>query len=1118
VPSAIIRLTHDYFEDAGTALLLPAGQSNSGEIISLIDDFFADSATGIAIADQGDEVEAVNCSFDFNATAVTLTAPTILRCAGAAGPTSAGAPRPHARAGPPGSSPLNPPREMIIIVMTDRRETRRQRMTLRILARLHAPAAACLLLLPVARAQTLGFTQYGIAGTAVAARFQWHARAKVVSRAGGSGTIQFDRAWRTLRDGTAFEPYAVGVPITVHDGAQSETVVPTASTCAVGGAAPCAVTANFRYAHGARLEVQTGTAGLAEAAAFLRAAGGTVLLPPGGYTVGADLTLPPQVNLQFLRGAVLTVPTPVTLTIEGQIEAGNFRIFSVTAPTTVTDAAMVAGSTTLTSSEANFSATQVGSRLYVLGASATAVGGRHLPQTGVLTAVAGPGAATASFPNASGAALAQTTAIFGGSYVVPTCCHTASVNPRWWGAVGDGETDDTAAIQETMTAAALGGLPVDLGAGTYAVSHPIDGGDPMQDGNYSPSGQVGGAASIIGGNASTYASGFAAIGDAWRPGQFVLYRRNMAGVEWRGFTVNGNARASCLDASWIIPPGVGGPSAQDIFEDLRDTGCLYRGMVFDNDNDSTIQSIHDQGTAGAATTASTAVAAGSADPVYPASMAGIYPGSLTVVGSGATQEEAVVASVTTGSFTPMAPWRYSHGPGAYTVAAPGVGIQIDAEGGEQSIVEPYAVGELKISVQDGAIVGGWLGGGLEASGQSYNDLTISGTQIAANPLTGVAINSTNTGFHGTDQIDCDACYVIGPYAVAGKFAEGITFHGGLVDPGTAYFSDITTGQCGYFPVFRFYDVHLFGLPPAPADNRGCSGYNWVVDNSQAPNGTLTSRLASAGFKDSSPLTVLSSSTARPALTVRGSSGADLLDAGTGGPPLLRAQDNGLLDVAVSASAQAPAAADAVTLGYDFDGQQEADLWNDAAGAAPTALSFDWRVLNGSGQPQSAASLDHSGDFTAAGGLAGTSLTLGGGAALTGQTGTGSNIVTDRAPTLTSPTLAGTPTLPARYLTGGATISQPAATGTLALTGQLPFAATPPTLGGAALGAGQCASTTVAVPGANASQAVAVTPVQYPGAGFYWQAYVSAPGVVTVSVCAAVAGTPAASAYNVRVIP
>jgi hypothetical protein len=991
-------------------------------------------------------------------------------------------------------------------------------MTLRILARLHAPAAACLLLLPTARAQTLGFTQYEIAGTAVAARFQWHARAEVVSRADGSGTIQFDPAWRTLRDGTAFEPYAVGVPITIHDGAQSETVVPTSSTCAVGGASPCAVTANFQYAHDARLQVQSGTAGLAEAARFLPAAGGTILLPPGGYTVSADLTLPPQVNLQFLRGAVLTVPTPVTVTIEGQIEAGNFRIFSVTAPTTVTDAAMAAGSTTLTSSQANFSPAQVGSKLYVLGANAAAVGGLHLPQTGVLTAVTAPGAATASFTNASGAALAQTTAIFGGSYVVPTCCHTASVNPRWWGAVGDGQTDDTAAIQETMTAAALGGLPVNLGVGIYAVSQPIDGGDPMQDGNYSPSGQVGGAASIIGGNASMYASGFAAIGDAWTPGQFVLYRHNMAGVEWRGFTVNGNARASCLDAGWTIPHGLGAPSTQNIFEDLRDTGCLYQGMVFDNDNDSTIQSIHDQGTAGVATTASTAIAAGSADPVYPASMAGIYPGTLTVVDSGAAQEEAVVASVTTGSFTPMAPWRYSHGPGAYTVAAPGVGIQIDAEGGEQSIVEPYAVGELKISVQDGAIVGGWLGGGLEASGQSYNDLTISGTQIAANQLTEVAINSTNTGFHGTDQIDCDACYVIGPYAVAGKFAEGITFHDGLINPSTAYFGPITTGQCGYFPIFRFYDVHLFGLPPAPAGNSGCSGYNWIVDNSQAPNGTLTAKIASAGFQDASPLTITSSSTGQGVLTLRGTGGADLLDAGAGGQPLLRAESNGLLAITASAGSQAPAAGAAMVLGEDYDGQSEGDFWNAAAAAQNTAPAFDWRVLDNGSQPREVASLDRLGDFSAAGGLAGTSLTLGGGAALTGQTGTGSNIVTDRAPTLTSPNLAGTPTLPAQYLTGAATISQPAASGTLALTGQLPFAATAPTLGGAALGAGQCASTTVAVAGANAGQAVAVTPVQYPGAGFYWQAYVSAPGVVTVKICAAVAGTPAASAYNVRVIP
>jgi hypothetical protein len=33
----------------------------------------------------------------------------------------------------------------------------------------------------------------------------------------------------------------------------------------------------------------------------------------------------------------------------------------------------------------------------------------------------------------------------------------------------------------------------------------------------------------------------------------------------------------------------------------------------------------------------------------------------------------------------------------------------------------------------------------------------------------------------------------------------------------------------------------------------------------------------------------------------------------------------------------------------------------------------------------------------------------------------------------------------------------------------------------------------------------------------WRPYVSAAGTVTVKVCAAVAGTPTASTYNVRVI-
>jgi len=82
-----------------------------------------------------------------------------------------------------------------------------------------------------------------------------------------------------------------------------------------------------------------------------------------------------------------------------------------------------------------------------------------------------------------------------------------------------------------------------------------------------------------------------------------------------------------------------------------------------------------------------------------------------------------------------------------------------------------------------------------------------------------------------------------------------------------------------------------------------------------------------------------------------------------------------------------------------------------------------------------------------------------------------------------------------------------------------LAGTTGSIGGAALTPGQCASGTVAVAGATTSMVVVASPSGgiSPGSGFVWQAYVNAPGSVTVQVCALVAGTPAATPYNVRVI-
>ena len=73
------------------------------------------------------------------------------------------------------------------------------------------------------------------------------------------------------------------------------------------------------------------------------------------------------------------------------------------------------------------------------------------------------------------------------------------------------------------------------------------------------------------------------------------------------------------------------------------------------------------------------------------------------------------------------------------------------------------------------------------------------------------------------------------------------------------------------------------------------------------------------------------------------------------------------------------------------------------------------------------------------------------------------------------------------------------------------------LGGSALAAGACSGTTATISGATTAMAVVASPAADPGAGFYWPAFVSAANTVTVRVCAAAAGTPSASTYNVRVI-
>lgn len=73
------------------------------------------------------------------------------------------------------------------------------------------------------------------------------------------------------------------------------------------------------------------------------------------------------------------------------------------------------------------------------------------------------------------------------------------------------------------------------------------------------------------------------------------------------------------------------------------------------------------------------------------------------------------------------------------------------------------------------------------------------------------------------------------------------------------------------------------------------------------------------------------------------------------------------------------------------------------------------------------------------------------------------------------------------------------------------------IGGGALLAGACASTTVTITGVVVTDVIDATPQTFPGDGTIWFAYRSAADTVTVEVCAIIAITPTASTYNILVM-
>ncbi|MGH9484888.1 MAG: hypothetical protein ACRD1F_07510, partial [Terriglobales bacterium] len=913
-----------------------------------------------------------------------------------------------------------------------------------------------------ARAQKEGLIRFAMAGEAIASQYQWHEMAEVSAPAGGVGTVVLPESSWTLPDGTMMEPFAVGVPVTVEDGAATETVVPTASTCVVGGPAPCTLTAVFRYAHQSRAQVISGTAGLLEAARSVSAGGGTVLLTPGQYTIGTSITLPANVALRVRAGAMLVIPPAVTLTLDGPLQAGNYPIFSTVAPRQVSDAAMAAGSDVITSASAGFSAQDVGTKLYVSGASAARQFGVQLPLTGTVVAVSSPTTATASFVNGSGAALAAATMIVGGGYVSFGPGHTPALNPAWWGADPTGSQDSTAALNAAFTAGGDADIPVVIPPGQYLTGH-LHGGDPMQAGNYSPNeAQVTDAATIRGSGPTLQGGGGAGETDLIYDGppsaQYVLQQQNMQGVGWSGFTVDGRGNAPCIDAEWVIVNDSGGPSAQDTFRQLTTENCAGTAMDFDNDNDSVIRGLRGISVANLTTAATGAVSAGTRAPLPVASPQGLRPDESVVVGGGATQETIVVAAAGAGGITPVDPWADNHSAGE-PVVIPAVGLSLVAGTGEQSVSDVrLAQGLLLFDVQNGAVNGGFLAAGLETGFGSFDAIALNGPQIWPNPVLKAAILVTGSASAPVAGVACTGCMLTifdGDAAVAGIWQQGATFTDSfIILAGSGEVFGAVSASAQTPPVFVFDHSQISGgTPNSPA------GVTWVIhDGVQLGGAGGTLYPDSYGNRT---ITISTPFTGVTPLLVSGAAGAvaDLEDWAVNGAVVDSVDAAGRLRFDGNTAGAAPPAASGGALSWNYSGGQgEVDFWDDFALAQNGDTAFEWNILDAGDAPHQVARLDRSGDFTTAGELAAPGLSLNGGAELSGQTGTGTEVATNVAPVIQGATLAdaeltGSLTLPAAYQAGGATLTQPATSGTLALTSQLPLAATTAAIGGGALSAG-----------------------------------------------------------------
>lgn len=130
--------------------------------------------------------------------------------------------------------------------------------------------------------------------------------------AAGSATITVAFGSVTAGDGTIFAPLSTSAPVTVGSGTDTETVTPSAVSCATPSVYDsCTFTATFSNAHGRGELVSSGTFGLQEAALAAKAVGGGLVALDWTFFKAASLTT--NAGLTTYLGGFNSVSANVTI-------------------------------------------------------------------------------------------------------------------------------------------------------------------------------------------------------------------------------------------------------------------------------------------------------------------------------------------------------------------------------------------------------------------------------------------------------------------------------------------------------------------------------------------------------------------------------------------------------------------------------------------------------------------------------------------------------------------------------------------------------------------------------------------------------------------------------------